>query len=116
MCNAVPAGRTLANAHVSAPMRDRRKTNRTNDVRRRIASPLLPRGLLTTCCDLLRTPTPHDRGKRRLLRARSTIQFKQQSCAHGAAWNQHRSAKALLQSRFLEVSIMNTDWNKAREQ
>src|SRR5262245_53009715 len=40
MCRGVPAGRTVADAHVPAPMRDRRKTNRINVVRRRIASPL----------------------------------------------------------------------------
>src|SRR5262245_2324070 len=77
MCRGVPAGRTLADAHVPAPMRDRRKTNRINVVRRRIASPL---PFLVPCSRHVVTsfeePVSHERAKMATpLRARSIITF-----------------------------------------
>src|SRR5262245_54735303 len=67
----VPLGRTLADAEIGpAPMRVSKETNRKNDVRGRIASPLLSTWLAH---DMLGSPS-----KTRVSRARETATHSEQ--------------------------------------
>src|SRR5262249_9944025 len=61
----VPRGRTLAEAQVPVTMSVKRTTNRTNDVRGRIASPLLPRAWSRHVASSFERPASHERGNLR---------------------------------------------------